>query len=59
MSVLILILSFNFMRKILSYIFPLRLKNYSSEINGQLEINVIHGRKTLDNATCNLSYGSL
>ena len=47
------------MRKILSYIFPLRLKNYSSEINGQLEINVIHGRKTLDNATCNLSYGSL
>jgi len=47
------------MRKILSYIFPFRLNNYSSVINGDLEINLINGRKTLDNATCNFSYGSL
>ena len=49
----------NFMKRIFSYIFPFRLNNYTSKINGLLEINLINGRKTLDTHRSNYSYGSL
>jgi spermidine synthase len=47
------------MKRLLSYIWPVRLKNYPSRINGRLEINLINGRKTLDSGLSNYSYGSL
>jgi hypothetical protein len=47
------------MKKILSYIFPFRLKNYYSKINGPLEVNLINGKKILDTRWNNYSYGSL
>jgi len=43
----------------LSYVMPLRVKNYHSPINGLLEINITDGIKTLDTHSCNYSYGSL
>ncbi len=47
------------MQKILSYIFPIRLKKYYSKVSGQLEINMIDGKKRLDARNSNYSYGSL
>lgn len=47
------------MKRLLSYIWPVRLKNYPSRINGPLEINLINGKKTLDTGVSNYSYGSL
>ena len=47
------------MKKLLSYLFPITLKKVNSEINGQLEVNLIDGKKTLDTPTSNYSYGSL
>lgn len=46
------------MKKILSYIWP-TTRRFSSEINGTLEITYINGRKLLDTANANYSYGSL
>ncbi|HRK58782.1 MAG TPA: fused MFS/spermidine synthase [Candidatus Kapabacteria bacterium] len=43
----------------LSYIMPMRVKNYHSAINGLVEINITDGTKTLDTHSCNYSYGSL
>ncbi|MBC7503485.1 fused MFS/spermidine synthase [Candidatus Gracilibacteria bacterium] len=47
------------MRKILSYILPIRLKKYNSKINGQLNIYLVDGVKKLDTDKSNYSYGSL
>jgi len=46
-------------KRLLSFIYPLRLQNYQSDINGNLEINLVDGKKSLDTATSNYSYGSL
>ncbi|MFA6923429.1 MAG: fused MFS/spermidine synthase [Bacteroidales bacterium] len=46
-------------KKAFSYIIPFRLKSYTSKINGNLEINLINGKKTLDTNKSNYSYGSL
>lgn len=43
----------------LSFIFPIRLKTYSSAINGPLEINLVNGKKMLDTEISNYSFGSL
>lgn len=47
------------MKRLLSYILPVRLKKYHSEINGLLEVNLTNGKLTLDSAVSNYSYGSL
>lgn len=49
----------NFMKRVLSYIYPIQLKKYNSSINGQIEVNLIDGKKTLDTCNSNYSYGSL
>lgn len=46
------------MKKILSYIWP-TTRRFSSEINGTLEVTYINGKKILDTANANYSYGSL
>lgn len=45
-------------KKILSYLWPIT-KRFSSEINGTLEVTYINGKKVLDTANANYSYGSL
>lgn len=46
-------------KKLFSYLLPVRLKNYPSEQNGNLEINLINGKKVLDTRSSNYSFGSL
>jgi len=46
------------MKKILSYIWP-TTRRFSSEINGTLEVTYVNGKKVLDSANANYSYGSL
>lgn len=47
------------MKKLLSYLFPFVQKKYNSKISGVLEINLVDGKKVLDTANSNYSYGSL
>jgi spermidine synthase len=47
------------LKKILSYLFPVRLTKTTSTISGPLEVNLVNGRKMLDTLTSNYSYGSL
>jgi spermidine synthase len=47
------------MKKILSYILPIRFKNYQSTYNGPLELNIVNGKLLLDTLSSNYSYGSL
>ncbi|MFA6261573.1 MAG: fused MFS/spermidine synthase [Bacteroidia bacterium] len=47
------------MKRLLSYIIPIRLKKYQSHINGLLEVNLTNGKLTLDSTVSNYSYGSL
>ncbi len=47
------------MKKLLSYLFPFVQKKYNSKISGVLEINLMNGKKVLDTANSNYSYGSL
>lgn len=46
-------------KKLFSFFLPLRLKNYPSEQNGNLEINLVDGKKVLDTRSSNYSFGSL
>ena len=46
------------MKKPLSYLWPLTRK-YDSQFNGRLEVTWINGRKVLDSANANYSYGAL
>lgn len=46
-------------KQLFSYFLPLRLKNYPSELNGNLEINLVNGKKVLDTRSSNYSFGSL
>ena len=46
-------------KKIISYLFPIRLKYLESPINGPMEVNLVDGRMTLDTQSSNYSYGSL
>ncbi len=47
------------MKKILSYLFPIRLNTYETSHNGKLSVTLLDGRKILDTAISNYSYGSL
>ena len=47
------------MKKLLSYLVPLRGKVYKSKINGQLELNWYEGKLMLDSKNANYSYGAL
>ncbi|MEI6311710.1 MAG: methyltransferase domain-containing protein [Bacteroidota bacterium] len=47
------------MKKILSHLLPITLKKYHSTWSGIIEINLNNGRKVVDTATSNYSYGSL
>jgi spermidine synthase len=47
------------LKKIVSYLYPIILKTYSSGINGILEVTLSNGRKILDTARSNYSYGSV
>lgn len=47
------------MKKFLSYFFPVKVREYSSKINGPLEVNLVNGRKILDSKSTNYSYGAL
>ncbi len=47
------------MKKLLSYLVPLKGKKYKSEINGQLELNWYEGKLMLDSKNANYSYGAL
>lgn len=46
------------MKKLLSYVVPF-IKKIPSEINGTLEVTIIDGKKVLDTAHANYSYGEL
>src|SRR5215210_5278624 len=47
------------MRKLLSYLIPIIVRTYPSNINGILEVTLLNGRKVLDTARTNYSYGSV
>ena len=47
------------MKNILSHLLPIRLKKYHSKISGDIEINLINGRRVVDTQSSNYSYGSL
>lgn len=46
-------------KHLLSYLFPLPVKRYPSNVHGRLEVNLVNGRLYLDTADSNYSYGSL
>ena len=43
----------------LSYLFPIRLKEFRTKINGLLEINLVNGKTQLDSPDSNYSFGAL
>ena len=47
------------LKKIASYFYPIILKTYRSGINGTLEVTLSNGKKILDTARSNYSYGSV
>ncbi len=47
------------MKKLFSHILPFSLKKYTSKISGVLEVNYNAGKKVLDTANSNYSYGAL
>lgn len=47
------------MKKFLSYFVPIKAKSYSSKISGELVVTYLNGRKVLDAAEANYSYGAL
>jgi spermidine synthase len=47
------------MKKLFSHILPLGHKKFPSKISGMLEINYVDGKKVLDTANSNYSYGTL
>lgn len=47
------------LKKLFSFIYPIRLKHVESAISGPMEINLVDGRMTLDTKSSNYSYGSL
>lgn len=49
----------SFLKKYLSYLSVINEKKYESAYNGVLEINWLNGKKVLDTANTNYSYGNL
>lgn len=50
---------YNRIQKILSYLYPIRLKEIHSLVSGRVELNLVDGRMILDTDDANYSYGSL
>ena len=44
---------------LLSFLYPVRLRNYTSRFSGNIEINLVNGVKIIDTKNSNYSYGSL
>lgn len=47
------------LKKLLSYIYPVRVKTVSSERSNALEVTLVNGNLVLDSKNTNYSYGSL
>ncbi len=46
-------------QKLLSYFLPIKLKEYTSQKSGIVEVTLVDGKKVLDTKVSNYSYGSL
>lgn len=44
---------------LLSFLYPVRLRNYTSRFSGNVEINLVNGIRMIDTKTSNYSYGAL
>ena len=49
----------NFIKKLASYIYPLKIKEIPSERSGNIEITLVNGKLVIDSKNANYSYGSL
>ncbi len=49
----------NFIQKIVSYLYPIKVKEISSERSGSLEVTLVNGKLVIDSENANYSYGSL
>jgi len=49
----------NFIHKIVSYLYPIKVKEISSERSGSLEVTLVNGQLVIDSKNANYSYGSL
>jgi len=49
----------NIIKKIASYIYPIKIKKVPSERSGTLEITLVNGKLVIDSENANYSYGSL
>jgi len=49
----------NFLKRIASYLYPIKIHQTSSERSGSLEVTLINGKLVMDSDNANYSYGSL
>lgn len=49
----------NLLQKLVSYIYPLKIKTIPSEHSGTLEVTLVNGKLVIDSENANYSYGSL
>ncbi|PHS05536.1 MAG: spermidine synthase [Kordia sp.] len=49
----------NFTKKIISYLYPIKVKEISSKRSGSLEVTLVNGKLVIDSENANYSYGSL
>jgi len=49
----------NFIQKIISYLYPIKVNEISSERSGSLEVTLVNGKLVIDSENANYSYGSL
>lgn len=49
----------NFIQKVVSYLYPIKVKEISSERSGTLEVTLVNGQLVIDSENANYSYGSL
>lgn len=49
----------NFIQKIISYLYPIKVSEISSERSGSLEVTLVNGKLVIDSENANYSYGSL
>lgn len=49
----------SFIQKIVSYLYPIKVKEISSERSGSLEVTLVNGKLVIDSENANYSYGSL
>ena len=49
----------NFIQKLVSYLYPIKVSEISSERSGSLEVTLVNGKLVIDSENANYSYGSL